>query len=307
MTKGVSTITEKVSVIGNHKRAYLYVKSNFKDNVVFSSGSDRYIITLPESIVEIDANSNILDFRIHGTFDKIDEHKTNVLKEFEEVKTYVNWVYDSNMNTATVPVDATLSPVDEMYPWLNGETLDSYYRRYMDSRESVMILIGPPGTGKTSFVRGLLTSTESSANVTYDEAILGKDSLFSDFIEGSSNVLVIEDADLFLGTRSDGNNLMHRFLNVSEGLVSIKGKKIIFSTNLPSVKDIDPALMRRGRCFDVIHFNAMSKENADKLADKLGIKYNIEDGKDTYTVAEIFSGERQSENKPVRQKFGFSV
>jgi ATP-dependent 26S proteasome regulatory subunit len=100
---------------------------------------------------------------------------------------------------------------------------------------------------------------------------------------------------------------MHRFLNVSEGLVSIKGKKIIFSTNLPSVKDIDPALMRRGRCFDVIHFNAMSKENADKLADKLGIKYNIEDGKYTYTVAEIFSGERQSENKPVRQKFGFSV
>lgn len=301
----ISTITQKISVRGNSHQAHQFVRTNYKDAFIFSAGNDRYIIRLLDSIIEVDANSNIIDFTFHGTFDEIDRIKVQVLDVFEEISVYINWIYDANMNTATIPVDSTLNPVDEMYPWLGDETLESYYQRYMESSASILILLGAPGTGKTSFIRGLLTSTSSSANVTYDEAILGKDSLFSDFIEGNSNVLVIEDADIFLSARKDGNAMMHRFLNVGDGLVTVKGKKIIFSTNLPSIKDIDDALLRPGRCHDVLHFEELTKAQADKLAKKIGIDYHFEDGKETFSIAEIFSGVRNSQNKQQKNKFGF--
>ncbi|MEJ8867663.1 hypothetical protein, partial [Pseudomonas jessenii] len=46
-----------------------------------------------------------------------------------------------------------------------------------------------------------------------------------------------------------GNQALHRFLNIADGVASADGKKIIFSTNLASVRDIDDALIRPGRCF----------------------------------------------------------
>ncbi len=47
--------------------------------------------------------------------------------------------------------------------------------------------------------------------------------------------------------RAGGNQRLHRFLNIADGIASAHGKKIIFSTNLPNIHDIDEALVRPGR------------------------------------------------------------
>jgi ATP-dependent 26S proteasome regulatory subunit len=112
----------------------------------------------------------------------------------------------------------------------------------------------------------------------------------------------LEDSDAFLKPRSDGNTMMHRFLNVGDGLVTTKGKKMIFSTNLPSIRDIDSALTRPGRCFDIIEFGNMSYGEAKLLADKL--KTPMPDIKDQYSVAEIFNSQTQT-LKPKERKVGF--
>ena len=166
------------------------------------------------------------------------------------------------------------------------------------------MLIGPPGTGKTTFIRGLLAHSNSSAIVTYDAAILEKDYLFARFIEDETGVMVLEDSDNFLKARSDGNTMMHRFLNVGDGLVTTKGKKLIFSTNLPSIRDIDPALIRPGRCFDIVSFDTLKQKQAEALAKKIGVKL---DGKrDSWTIAEVFNKQiEQSTNKTVGSKMGF--
>jgi hypothetical protein len=96
---------------------------------------------------------------------------------------------------------------------------------------------------------------------------------------------------------------------VGDGLVTTKGKKMIFSTNLPSIRDIDSALIRPGRCFDIVTFDALTVEQAHNLADKLGVKLPVRPrGKETkdYSIAEVFN--QQSENTSKSQtnrKVGF--
>jgi ATP-dependent 26S proteasome regulatory subunit len=166
-------------------------------------------------------------------------------------------------------------------------------------------LIGPPGTGKTTFIRGLLHHASKNAIVTYDEKILERDYVFARFLEDDVGVMVIEDADNFLKSRSDGNTMMHRFLNVGDGLISVRGKKLIFSTNLPSIRDVDPALVRPGRCFDVVTFDNYTLDQAETLAKKLDITFEKkENKKDTYSLAEVFFKQKNSSPKQVK-KMGF--
>jgi ATP-dependent 26S proteasome regulatory subunit len=58
---------------------------------------------------------------------------------------------------------------------------------------------------------------------------------------------VIEDADHLRMARANGNVDLHRFLAIADGVVRAQGRKIIFTTNLPNVGDIDEALVRPGR------------------------------------------------------------
>ena len=168
---------------------------------------------------------------------------------------------------------------------------------------------GSPGTGKTTFIRGLLAHRNSSAIVTYDAQILEKDGFFARFIEDDASIMVLEDSDAFLKSRSDGNTMMHRFLNVGDGLVTTKGKKMVFSTNLPSIRDIDSALVRPGRCFDILTFDNLTVPEAQALATKLGVTLPVRPrGKETqkYSIAEVFNEQTEQMNKSIQtRKVGF--
>ena len=245
--------------------------------------------------------SDTVTIDIVGTESFVSNTTALLQENFSIVQSYIKWTHDTNGNYINIPLTTDRLPVCEMYPFLDGESLVNFYDRFMQSTSNILLLIGPPGTGKTTFIRGLLSHAKTSAMVTYDASILGKDSVFADFLEDSEcSVMVLEDSDAFLANRTSGNDLMHKFLNVGDGLVSMTGKKLIFSTNLPSVRDVDPALIRPGRCFGVLKFDYLDRQQAKTLADKMGVTLNHD--KDKYIVADIF----HAKNCEPVQKFGFN-
>ena len=103
-----------------------------------------------------------------------------------------------------------------------------------------------------------------SAKVLYtaDKRALESDEIFVEFITGSHDAFVIEDADHLLMARANGNVDLHRFLAVADGGVRAQGRKIIFTTNLPNIGDIDEALVRPGRCFATVRTRALGAKRS---------------------------------------------
>ena len=302
----LSTHSEELKLISTPRHWKKFVLEHYGTNSIFryDLDDDSGMIYTEDglSYISYSVSGDTLRTNIVGNKEFTDSNKQLIEENFQSVQSFIRWVHNSNGSEVTLALDDSMIPVSEMYPWLNGEPLEDYYDRFLNSSAAILLLYGDPGVGKTSLIRGLLNYAKTSALVTYDPMILQKDSFFAEFLEDNSvSIVVLEDSDAFLSARSDGNTMMHRFLNVSNGLITVKGKKMIFSTNLPSIRDIDPALTRAGRCFDIVKFEKLSYDHASALADKMNIKMPSSEKK-SYTLAELF---HESNTNP-SPRFGFN-
>src|SRR5512134_294182 len=170
----------------------------------------------------------------------------------------VDWYFGGTMGgTDVASIEEIANDVlrDGAYPEIRGGVHD-FVRRYLEAPETVLVLQGPPGTGKTRLIRGILGAMSRRKGEQARALYTG-------------DALVVEDADHLLKPRADGNENLHRFLTIADGVVRAQGRKVIFSTNLPNVGDLDDALLRPGRCFAHIHVRKLTGAEAKTLAQEL--------------------------------------
>jgi hypothetical protein len=191
---------------------------------------------------------------------------------------HIEWTFVTMQGLESAWIEELSNDVlhDRAYPEIDGG-VRAFIDRYLEAPETVLVLQGPPGTGKTRLIRGILgeisrrkgEDEDAMALYTGDMRALAGDEIFAKFITGRQDAFVIEDADHLLKPRADGNEHLHRFLTIADGVVRAQGRKIIFSTNLPNVGDLDEALIRPGRCFAHVHVRNLSEAEAQALAAEL--------------------------------------
>lgn len=153
---------------------------------------------------------------------------------------------------------------DDLYPKVNVPLLMDMYS---ESNENNLILTGSPGTGKTCFVkkclRELALHKKRDIRVIYvkDRELLKKDEFWAKLSQNRPDVLVLDDLDDELLPRTQGrNDIVNNMLSFSDGLFDVD-TKIIITTNQPNTS-IDTALIRPGRCFDILALPNLTWEEA---------------------------------------------
>lgn len=152
--------------------------------------------------------------------------------------------------------------------------------------DNLMILHGPPGTGKSEYLKHLFE--RSTRKVIYVPpsmlAMVSTPGFVSYMIDNRETLIVIEDAEEILS--SDRNSATQNLLGMSSGLLkSALNIKCICTLNC-DIGQIDPALLRKGRLHFEHLFRKLTRNEGKKLAEFVDIDIEIDD---EITLSEIFN------------------
>jgi SpoVK/Ycf46/Vps4 family AAA+-type ATPase len=131
------------------------------------------------------------------------------------------------------------------------------------------ILSGPPGTGKTHILKGMLSDIKNRRAILLSPDMIkhvADPSFVSTFFSKEGLVFFIEDADACLAKRSgDNRSDIQALLNLGDGIIGeLMDICIVATTNTPKL-DYDEAVTRKGRLCRHIEVGPLDKHKANKL------------------------------------------
>ncbi len=172
-------------------------------------------------------------------------------------------------------------------------------KQMMALDNGLIILNGPPGTGKTYLIRSLLSEVRDRQGVLCAPP--------SDFLRDVKRMLevcqrtkrpvvVLEDIDDLVSksAASDHSTELSNLLNATDGILASTHKAIFIITFNYDVDRINEAILRPGRCIAHIQTSLLTRDHASKLLGK-------ELATGSYSLAEIYEA-RQTKTVPKARK-----
>ena len=137
-------------------------------------------------------------------------------------------------------------------------------------KSGLVILHGEKGTGKTTYIRNLISTHPDKKFVFVSPdlvSVLGTPT-FTDFINTLNNhIIILEDCENAIRDRkiTGANSAVSTLLNMTDGLLADDlGIKFICTFNA-DIQDIDPALLRKGRLICKYEFKPLTVEKTNAL------------------------------------------
>lgn len=165
---------------------------------------------------------------------------------------------------------------------------------------------GLPGTGKSTYIKYLIHQQNKQV-IFLSPKIAGNldDMAFTEFLLDNKNcVLVIEDAeDLILSRDNHHNSKLSFLLNLTDGLLGESIGIQIIATFNTDLRNIDKALLRKGRLTLIYDFKPLTTDKTNVLLKKLGHDVVVNG---SLSLADIFNFEVDTNYQPkLRKAVGF--
>lgn len=141
-------------------------------------------------------------------------------------------------------------------------------------KSGVHIFHGVPGSGKSTYIKYLINNVKKKfiycpSSVTFQ---LSDPNFIRLMVRhGEKCVLIIEDAEeALVGQGSNRNSAVTNLLNLSDGIIGDVLRIQIITTFNTDFKNIDPAILRKGRLLSLYEFKELETEKAQSLLTSLG-------------------------------------
>jgi hypothetical protein len=196
----------------------------------------------------------------------------------------------------------------------NGDLFDvhKYLLKTLKKKDNsgLVLFHGKPGTGKSTYIRFLICSLDKKVIFLPPSLASELDSpqFTRTLIDNPNSIFIIEDAEELIKSReSVGQSNISMLLNLTDGILGEALNTHIICTFNTDHKNIDEALLRKGRLLASYKFDDLSMDKLEKLKNSLGLgDFEINEGmslSDLYHTKNNLFGNSTSKRKQV---IGFS-